>query len=93
MALKLDMSKAYNKVEWGCLKKIMLKMGFHMHQVEIMMRCVQSITYAVKINGKLGGNITPTRVLHQGDPLSHICFYCVQKAYLHFFESQSNREY
>lgn len=41
----------------------MLKMGFHTHWVEIMMRCVRSITYAVKINGKPQGNITPTRGL------------------------------
>lgn len=28
MTIKLDMSKAYDRMEWGCLEKIMLKMGF-----------------------------------------------------------------
>ena len=44
MALKLDMSKAYDKVEWCWLEKIMKKLGFNDIWRAIIMRCVTSIT-------------------------------------------------
>ena len=60
MVVKLDMSKTYDRVEWGCLEKIMLKMGFHVKWINIMMSCVRSISYSIRINGKPRGHITPT---------------------------------
>lgn len=44
MALKLDMSKAYDQVERGCLQKIMSKLGFHEKRINLVMRCVSSVT-------------------------------------------------
>ena len=70
MALKLDMNKAYDRMEWDCLKGIMLKLGIHRRMVEIVIRCVCIVTYSVRINGKPRGHIIPTRGLRQGDPLS-----------------------
>ena len=60
MAIKLDMSKAYDQVEWECLKQVMKKLGFHEKWINTVMRCVSSVKYAVRINGQPYGFIQPT---------------------------------
>lgn len=77
-ALKIDMNKAYNRVNWLFLLKVLAAYGFPTHWIHLVRQCISTVTYKVLINGEATNAFQPTCGLRQGDPLSPYLFlFCM----------------
>ena len=89
MAIKLDMSKTYDRENWSYLEMVIRKLGFNEQWVNLHMLCVTIVSYSILVNREPKGTIHPTRGIRQRHPLSPFLFLlCIEG--LHGLISQAS---
>ncbi|XP_073129053.1 uncharacterized protein [Henckelia pumila] len=72
--LKLDMAKAYDRVQWSFLLDALRRFGFSEQVVRMVRACISFCKFSVNVNGTPAGFFASSRGLRQGDPLSPLLF-------------------
>ena len=73
-AFKVDLRKAFDTLSWQFLHSALLRMGFPLQFINLVMTCVRGSMLSVKINGAIEGYFSAGSGLRQGDPLSPYLF-------------------
>ena len=77
LILKLDLVKAFDRVNWSFIRLILIQIGLPLIGVNWIMACLTSTNFAILVNGTPSRFFATSRGIRQGCPLSPLLFILV----------------
>lgn len=80
MALKIDLEKAYDRLNWDFIRDTLKDVGMSYEWVRNIMACVESPRLSILWKGRQLDQIIPSRGIRQGDAISPYLFVlCMER--------------
>ena len=90
MALKIDLEKAYDKLERSFIKETLIRVNMPIDLIDVIMSCVSTISTSILVNGEALDLIYPSRGIRQRDLLSPYLFILCMDYLGQFIEKKCN---
>lgn len=85
MAIQIDLTKAYDKVEWNVLQLIMQNFDFNDEFIKLILSCITTPHFLILLNGSPFDYFKVGRGIRQGDPCPHPYLLFIHICCLGFF--------
>jgi hypothetical protein len=94
LILKLDLEKAYDRIEWDFIHEVLIFFKFPPSFVALVLKCVSTFSFSILVNGGQLENFKPSRGIRQGDPQSPYLFIlCMEYLSLKILEACDNNSW
>jgi hypothetical protein len=87
MLLKLDLSKAFDKLIWHYIKEVLTAFGFYPKWIDWILNLISSTFFSILVNRSPSQPFSPSRGIRQGDPLSPFLFVIMEKGLGHYIKT------
>jgi hypothetical protein len=74
MLIKLDLSKDFDCLSWNYMHSLLATFGFSRDWILWILKLTSSAFFSIMVNGVPSQPFSPSRGIHQGDPLSPFLF-------------------
>lgn len=86
--IKIDLEKAYDRLEWQFIKETLQNSGLPTYIVDTIMRCITNRLFHLLWNGETTGTVKPTHGLWKEDPISPYVFALCLESLAHRIQKE-----